>query len=88
MKINFDSVASVAMKTESLGDTLKQSVLETRSPLNASFSPVSGIDHVGSIHQRVLETDPSSASNSLNSFVSQLDWLYDSLAREVPSGYS
>ena len=51
MKINFDSVASVAMKTESLGDTLKQSVLETRSPLNASFSPVSGIDHVGSIHQ-------------------------------------
>lgn len=83
MKINFDSVASVAMKTESLGDTLKQSVLETRSPLNASFSPVSGIDHVGSIHQRVLETDPSSASNSLNSFVSQLDWLYDSLAREA-----
>jgi hypothetical protein len=83
MEINFDSVASVAMKTESLRENLKQSVLETHSPLNASFSPVRGIDHVGSIHQRVLETDPSSASNSLTSFAGQLDWLYDSLAREA-----
>lgn len=56
---------------------------KARSPLDSAFSPVSGIDHVGAIHQRILETDPGSASNSLKAFAEQLKWLYDSLAREA-----
>lgn len=54
-----------------------------QSPLDSAFSPVSGIDHVGAIHQRILETDPGSAGNSLRAFSEQLKWLYDSLAREA-----
>lgn len=56
---------------------------DAQSPLDSAFSPVSGIDHVGAIHQRILETDPGFASNSLRAFSEQLKWLYDSLAREA-----
>lgn len=58
-------------------------VENAQSPLDSAFSPVSGIDHVGAIHQRILETDPGSAGNSLRAFSEQLKWLYDSLAREA-----
>ena len=53
------------------------------SPLTGSFSPVTGIDHVGAIHERVLSSDPGSARNSILSFVKQLEWLSDSLGREA-----
>ena len=38
---------------------------------------------MGSVHQRVLETDPGSASNSIRAFTEQLEWLDDSLGREA-----
>ena len=38
---------------------------------------------MGSVHQRVLETDPGSASNSIRAFTDQLEWLDDSLGREA-----
>ena len=38
---------------------------------------------MGSVHQRVLETDPGSASNSIKAFTDQLEWLDDSLGREA-----
>lgn len=53
------------------------------SPITGGFSAVNGIDHVGSVHHRVLETDPGSAFNSMKKFSEQLDWLYDSLRREA-----
>lgn len=74
---------ATAMKTENLKEEIAQSGGHTYSPLDAGFSPVVGIDHVGSVHQRVLETDPGSARSSLKAFSEQLDWLQDSLGREA-----
>lgn len=83
MKISSESLLNTAMETEFLGTELMGAVGNAQSPLDSAFSPVSGIDHVGAIHQRILETDPGSAGNSLRAFSEQLKWLYDSLAREA-----
>ena len=53
------------------------------SPLDGGFSPVTGLSEVGTIHQRVLATDPGSARNSLEGFRSQVAWLADTLQTEL-----
>lgn len=83
MKIRTESILSAALKTSTMRREMNSLVAQVRSPLNAGFSPVIGIDHVGSVHQRVLETDPGSASNSIRAFSQQLEWLDDSLGREA-----
>lgn len=80
------NVSSVRRTTSSIGDLFRR-VQELRSkadsPLNSSFSSVSGIDHVGGIHQRVLDSDPGSARQSLLNYAEQVEWLFDSLGREA-----
>ena len=83
MKIRTESILSAALKTSAMRREMNSLVAQARSPINAGFSPVIGIDHVGSVHQRVLETDPGSASNSIRAFSQQLEWLDDSLGREA-----
>ena len=83
MELRPDNIMATAMKTENLKEEIALSGGRTYSPLDAGFSPVVGIDHVGSVHQRVLETDPGSARSSLKAFSEQLDWLQDSLGREA-----
>ena len=53
------------------------------SPLDGGYSPVAGLSEVGTIHQRVLATDPGSARNSLERFREQVAWLGDTLQREL-----
>lgn len=65
MKIRTESILSAALKTSTMRREMNSLVAQARSPLTAGFSPVIGIDHVGAVHQRVLETDPGSASNSI-----------------------
>lgn len=83
MKVRTESILSAALKTSTMRREMDSLAAQTRSPLNAGFSSVVGIDHVGSVHQRVLETDPGSASNSIRAFTDQLEWLDDSLGREA-----
>ena len=83
MKVRTESILSAALKTSTMRREMDSLAAQTRSPLNAGFSSVVGIDHVGSVHQRVLETDPGSASNSIRAFTEQLEWLDDSLGREA-----
>ena len=83
MKVRTESILSAALKTSTMRREMDSLAGQTRSPLNAGFSSVVGIDHVGSVHQRVLETDPGSASNSIKAFTDQLEWLDDSLGREA-----
>jgi len=85
MELRPDNIMATAMKTENLKEEIALSGGRTYSPLDAGFSPVVGIDHVGAVHQRVLETDPGSARSSLKAFSEQLDWLQDSLGREARS---
>ena len=70
----------------SIGDLFRKAQAlksEANSPLNSSFSSVLGIDHVGGIHERVLDSDPGSARQSLLDYAEQVEWLSDSLAREA-----
>ena len=83
MKVRTESILSAALKTSTMRREMDSLAGQTGSPLNAGFSSVVGIDHVGSVHQRVLETDPGSASNSIKAFTDQLEWLDDSLGREA-----
>lgn len=83
MKVRTESILSAALKTSTMRREMDSLAGQTRSPLNAGFSSVVGIDHVGSVHQRVLETDPGSANNSIKAFTDQLEWLDDSLGREA-----
>lgn len=83
MELRPSNIMATAMKTGNLKEEVALSGGRIYSPLNAGFSPVTGIDHVGTVHQRVLETDPGSARHSLRAFSEQLDWLHDSLGREA-----
>ena len=80
------SISSIRRTTSSIGDLFCRSQElrnNANSPLNASFSSVSGIDHVGDVHERVLDSDPGSAKQSLLNFAAQVEWLSDSLGREA-----
>lgn len=80
------SISSIRRTTSSIGDLFRRSQElrnNANSPLNASFSSVSGIDHVGDVHERVLDSDPGSAKQSLLNFAAQVEWLSDSLGREA-----
>ena len=83
MKINIFNVGRNINQIEQMSQFIGAPGVAAQSPLTSSFSPVTGIDHVGAIHERVLSSDPGSAHNSISSFVEQLDWLSDSLAREA-----
>ena len=80
MELRPDNIMATAMMTANLKEDIAAFGGGTYSPLNAGFSPITGIDHVGSVHQRVLETDPGSARNSMKAFSEQLEWLHESLA--------
>ena len=83
MKINVSNVGKNINQIERLNKDISGSNIAAESPLTGNFSQVSGIDHVGAIHERVLSLDPGSARNSISSFVQQLEWLSDSLGREA-----
>lgn len=80
------SISNIRRTTSSIGDLFRRSQelrSNANSPLDASFSSVSGIDHVGDVHERVLDSDPGSAKQSLLNFAAQVEWLSDSLGREA-----
>ena len=83
MKINVANVGRNINQIERMNQNIAGNNMAAVSPLTGSFSPVTGIDHVGAIHERVLSSDPGSARNSISSFVKQLEWLSDSLGREA-----
>lgn len=83
MKINVANVGRNINQIERMNQNIAGNNMAAVSPLTGSFSPVTGIDHVGAIHERVLSSDPGSARNSILSFVKQLEWLSDSLGREA-----
>ena len=83
MKINVANVGRNINQIERMNHNIAGNNMAAVSPLTGSFSPVTGIDHVGAIHERVLSSDPGSARNSISSFVKQLEWLSDSLGREA-----
>lgn len=80
------SISNIRRTTSSIGDLFRRSQelrSKANSPLDASFSSVPGIDHVGDVHERVLDSDPGSAKQSLLNFAAQVEWLSDSLGREA-----
>ncbi|MGV0425490.1 hypothetical protein ACUY3N_08130 [Corynebacterium tuberculostearicum] len=83
MKINVANVGRNINQIERMNQSIAGNNMAAVSPLTGSFSAVTGIDHVGAIHERVLSSDPGSARNSISSFVKQLEWLSDSLGREA-----
>ena len=83
MKVNTENLSQNARGILDIVSTAQSMAADTQSPLNSGFTSVSGLDHVGDVHERVLTTDPGSALKSLESFVKQLEWLSDSLGREA-----
>lgn len=83
MKVNTENLSQNARGILDIISTAQSMAADTQSPLNRGFTSVSGLDHVGDVHERVLTTDPGSALKSLESFVKQLEWLSDSLGREA-----
>ena len=83
MKLNSQNLELNSMAINEFQSRISEVGAGINSPLNAGFSSVNGIDHVGAVHQRVLETDPGSACESIKTFSEQLEWLYDSLGREA-----
>ena len=83
MKVNTENLSQNARGILDIISTAQSVAADTQSPLNRGFTSVSGLDHVGDVHERVLTTDPGSALKSLESFVKQLEWLSDSLGREA-----
>ena len=83
MKVNTESLSKNARGILDIVSTAHSMESDTQSPLNRGFTSVNGLDHVGDVHERVLTTDPGSALRSITSFVEQLEWLSDSLAREA-----
>ena len=83
MKLNSQNLELNSMAINEFQSRISEVGAGINSPLNAGFSSVNGIDHVGAVHQRVLETDPGSACESIKNFSEQLEWLYDSLGREA-----
>ena len=83
MKVNTENLSQNARGILDIISTAQSMAADTQSPLNRGFTSVSGLDHVGDVHERVLTTDPGSALKSMESFVKQLEWLSDSLGREA-----
>ena len=63
MKINVANVSRNINQIERLNQGIAGNNIAAESPLTGSFSSVTGIDHVGAIHERVLScllyTSPS-----------------------------
>ena len=83
MFINQDHLNQQSSDITRLGRRIERVSNEAYSPLDGGFSPVTGLSEVGTIHQRVLATDPGSARNSLEGFRSQVAWLGDTLQTEL-----
>lgn len=83
MKLSSQNLELNSMAINEFQSRISEVGAGINSPLNAGFSSVNGIDHVGAVHQRVLETDPGSACETIKNFSEQLEWLYDSLGREA-----
>ena len=65
MKINVANVGRNINQIERMNQNIARNNMAAVSPLTGSFSRVTGIDHVGAVHERVLSSDPGSARNSI-----------------------
>ena len=74
-----------AQKFDRLSRSLDAIHGKATSPLDGGFSTITGLSEVGTIHQRVLATDPGSARNSLEGFRGQVSWLGEALKTELAS---
>ena len=83
MKINIEGLNSANQVILGLARRSASAVGMATSPIDGSFSSVHGVGDVGTIHQRVIATDPGSASNSLKAFDQQLQWLADTLQADA-----
>lgn len=83
MIIDQTSLSNEIGRISELGRRARGASSGAHSPLDGGFSPVTGLSEVGTIHQRVLATDPGSARNSLEGFRSQVAWLGDTLQTEL-----
>ena len=73
---NTSTISELYRRAQSLKD-------QVNSPLNSGFSNVSGIDHVGGVHERALTTDPGSAKGTLLDYAAQVEWLSQTLSRDA-----
>lgn len=83
MKISLNNFVRVSEQVGNLSRRLRSAAGTAISPIDGSFSSVNGVGDVGTIHQRVIATDPGSASNSLRSFDEQIEWLSNTLVAEA-----
>lgn len=83
MKISLQKLFGLSQKIDLLARRSASAVGMATSPIDGSFSSVHGVGDVGTIHQRVIATDPGSASNSLKAFDQQIQWLADTLQADA-----
>ncbi|HCG2913616.1 TPA: hypothetical protein NJT20_002478, partial [Corynebacterium striatum] len=83
MRISIENMMSTQFQISKLSRQMQQIAAKATSPIDGSFSSVNGVGDVGAIHQRVIATDPGSASNSLRSFNEQIQWLAKTLMAEA-----
>lgn len=83
MRISIENMMSTQFQISKLSRQMQQLAAKATSPIDGSFSSVSGVGDVGTIHRRVIATDPGSASNSLRSFNEQIQWLAKTLMAEA-----
>lgn len=88
MKISTESMATSSLRllnTAIISGVVAEGVA---SPIDQSFSSVSGIDAVGGIFKRTLTSDVGSAKNSLREFGQQVEWLGDTLRSEFKAFFN
>lgn len=83
MQISIDGLITTQYRIDELSRQMQRAAESAKSPIDGSFSSVNGVGDVGAIHQRVIATDPGSASNSLRSFNEQIQWLAKTLMAEA-----
>ncbi len=83
MQIRISNLLDVYDRVKGMSRRTAEISARATSPIDGSFSSVNGVGDVGAIHQRVIATDPGSASNSLRSFNEQIQWLAKTLMAEA-----
>lgn len=83
MQIRISNLLDVYDRVKGMSRRTAEIAARATSPIDGSFSSVNGVGDVGAIHQRVIATDPGSASNSLRSFNEQIQWLAKTLIAEA-----
>nr|PKZ24854.1 hypothetical protein CYJ44_08065 [Corynebacterium aurimucosum] len=85
MIVNIGNLKQQVDAIHNLGRNISLAGQRAHSPLDGGFSTITGLSEVGTIHQRVLVTDPGSARNSLEGFRGQVSWLGEALKTELAS---